>query len=80
MVLPNFWNLLFSLIPFWKAALALVLECYVSSLRQDPTIGSKNKNKVQFMQFTQEVPVLECYFLKHSQGILGDYFFIFFKT
>jgi hypothetical protein len=28
MVLPNFWNPLLSLIPFWKAALALVLECY----------------------------------------------------
>jgi hypothetical protein len=25
----KFWNPLLSLIPFWKAALALVLECYV---------------------------------------------------
>jgi hypothetical protein len=28
MVLPNFWNPLLSLIPSWRAALALVLECY----------------------------------------------------
>jgi hypothetical protein len=31
MVLPNFWNPLLSLIPFWRAALALVLECYACS-------------------------------------------------
>jgi hypothetical protein len=28
MVLPNFWNPLLSLNPFWRAVLALVLECY----------------------------------------------------
>jgi hypothetical protein len=28
MVLPNFKNLLMSLIRFWRATLALVLECY----------------------------------------------------
>jgi hypothetical protein len=28
MVLPNFWNPLLSLIPFWRAVLAFVLECY----------------------------------------------------
>jgi hypothetical protein len=29
------------------------------------------KNLNQFMQFVLEVAVLECSFLKHSQGILG---------
>jgi hypothetical protein len=29
MVLPNFWNPLMSLVPFWRAALVPVLECYV---------------------------------------------------
>jgi hypothetical protein len=28
MVLPNFWNPLLPLIPFWRAGLALVQECY----------------------------------------------------
>jgi hypothetical protein len=28
MVLPNYWNPLLSFISFWRAALALVLECY----------------------------------------------------
>jgi hypothetical protein len=28
MVLLNFWNLVLSLIPFWRAALALILEHY----------------------------------------------------
>jgi hypothetical protein len=32
MVLPNFWNPLLSLIPFWRAVLALVLECYVDKV------------------------------------------------
>jgi hypothetical protein len=33
MVLQNFRNLVLSLIPFWRAALTLVLECYVGGMQ-----------------------------------------------
>jgi hypothetical protein len=40
MVLPNFWNPLLSLIPFLKASLALVLECYEAYILPIHGIGT----------------------------------------
>lgn len=42
-----------------------------ASLEQASLRIPKTENKIQFMQFTLNVAVLECSFQKHSQGILG---------
>jgi hypothetical protein len=44
-----------------------------TSLVQDVTVGSVEKTKKKkFMLHALEVAVLECFLVKHSQGILGD--------
>jgi hypothetical protein len=43
MVIPNFWNPLMPLIPFWRAALALVLKCYEHREFLEPTQGVLRK-------------------------------------
>jgi ABC-type glucose/galactose transport system permease subunit len=64
--LQSMWSI------FWKNS-----THYFSTLNQDPTIQFQNiKNQkiykeIQFMQFGLEVPILECFFLKHNQGTLG---------
>jgi hypothetical protein len=63
MVLPNFRNPLLSLIPFWRAALALVLECYVVSHLQKKFLPSNSKKIYGVTSFSR-YPLVKIIFLK----------------
>jgi hypothetical protein len=44
---------------------------YLNNLKRDPMVESQKNRYMQFMQFTLEVAILKCSFVKHSQEILG---------
>jgi hypothetical protein len=50
---------------------------YFNNLKQDPIIEFQKSIEFQLMQFALEVPILECSYLKYSQGILGINYLFF---
>jgi hypothetical protein len=62
----NYCNLAIYMVNFFK----VFSTHHFCGVGQHPMVEFQKDKKIQFMQFALEVMVLECTFLKHSQGIL----------